>query len=204
MPVSHTCLRIWRINRCVLCVLFNFFCIMCTFRSLSSVFQLVYWMRWRNKGNFTVSTYLCFFRLDCILNGTVCALILHYVLCEGLEWLFIFSYKMVVQRMVWFSIFSAFRGYVGLLVSRYILCLHSVGVVADIKGSISHQSRRAYELSNSWFDSRQGQIYFSAPPRPDRLWGPPSLLAFGTDHLSSDEVTVATPSSFWSLNSFFF
>jgi hypothetical protein len=27
------------------------------------------------------------------------------------------------------------------------------------------------------FDSRQGLRIFSSPPRPDRLWGPPSLLS---------------------------
>lgn len=88
--------------------------------------------------------------------------------------------------MVWFPIFSAFRLYVGLHVSRHILCLHSVGVVAEIKGSDSQQNRRAYEPLNSWFDSRQGQsifffFFFPAPQRSDRLWGPPSLPAFGTD-----------------------
>jgi hypothetical protein len=104
---------------------------------------------------------------------------------------------MDVQRIVWFPNFSAFKFYVGLHVSRHILCLHSVGVVSDIKGSDSHPSRCTYEPSNSWFDSRQGQsFFFPAPQRPDRLWGPPSLRAFGTDHLSSAEVTVATRSSF--------
>ena len=62
--------------------------------------------------------------------------------------------------MVWFPIFSVFRLYIGLHVSRHILFLHSVGLVADIKGSNSHQSRRAYEPSNSWFNSRQGPSIF--------------------------------------------
>jgi hypothetical protein len=30
-----------------------------------------------------------------------------------------------------------------------------------------------------WFDSRQGLRIFSSSPRPDRLWGPPSLLSNG-------------------------
>jgi hypothetical protein len=43
----------------------------------------------------------------------------------------------------------------------------------------------------------RGQVFFFSPlQRADRLWGPPSLLAFGTDHLSSDEVTVATRTTF--------
>jgi len=29
------------------------------------------------------------------------------------------------------------------------------------------------------FVARQGQGFFSWPPRPDRLWGPPSLLFTG-------------------------
>jgi hypothetical protein len=85
----------------------------------------------------------------------------------------------------------AFRVYVGLQESRHIFCLHSDVVAADIKDSDTHQSRCAYDPSNTWFVSRQGQsIFFSAPGRPDRLWGPPSLLAFEANHLSSDEVAV--------------
>jgi hypothetical protein len=29
------------------------------------------------------------------------------------------------------------------------------------------------------FDSRRGREFLSSPPRPERLWGPPSLLSNG-------------------------
>lgn len=41
------------------------------------------------------------------------------------------------------------------------------------------------------------------PGRPDRLWGPPSLLEFETDHLSSDEVAADARSSSSSLIFFY-
>jgi hypothetical protein len=103
--------------------------------------------------------------------------------------------------MVWFPIFSAFRLYVGLHVSRHILCLHSVGVVAEIKGSDSQQNRRAYEPLNSWFDSRQGQsiFFFFFFLLHNVQTGCGAHLAsrrLERTSLSSDEVTVATRSSF--------
>lgn len=112
---------------------------------------------------------------------------------------------MNVQRIVWFPNFSAFRLYVGQHVSRHILCLHSIGVVARTLRAliatwvVAPMNRRI----RGSIPSRDKVYIFSAPQRPDRLWGPPSFLAFGTEHLSSDEVTVATRSSFWLLNFFF-
>jgi len=103
---------------------------------------------------------------------------------------------MVAQRTVW------------LLLSvplDCILCLHSVGVVADIKGSDTRQNRRANEPSNSWFDSREVQ---SIPPTllqsvQSGCGAHLACLAPGTDDLSNDEVTFATRSSFRLLNPFF-
>jgi hypothetical protein len=43
-----------------------------------------------------------------------------------------------------------------------------------------------YGLDNRGFDSRQGLgvfLFTSLPPRPDRLWGPPSLLFNGYQEL---------------------
>jgi hypothetical protein len=36
-----------------------------------------------------------------------------------------------------------------------------------------------YGLDDQGFESRQGLGFFFPPPRPDRLWGPPSLLSNG-------------------------
>jgi hypothetical protein len=37
-----------------------------------------------------------------------------------------------------------------------------------------------YVLGDRGFESRQGLgIFFSSPPRPEQLWGPPSLLTNG-------------------------
>jgi len=41
-----------------------------------------------------------------------------------------------------------------------------------------------FGLNDRRFESRQGMgIFFSSPPRPDRLWGPPSLLSSGYEEL---------------------
>jgi hypothetical protein len=34
-----------------------------------------------------------------------------------------------------------------------------------------------YGLDDRGFESRQGLEFFSSPPHPNRLWGPPSLLS---------------------------
>jgi hypothetical protein len=79
-------------------------------------------------------------------------------------------------------------------VSRPKLCLHFSSLLQFIIVTIIIQPgwpslvprlRAGWQGLNSW----QGQcrIGFSSPPRPERLWGPPSFLPIGYRHLSPDE-----------------
>jgi hypothetical protein len=45
--------------------------------------------------------------------------------------------------------------------------------------SRSRDNALGYGLDDQWFESRQGLRIFLSPPRPDRLWGPSSLLSNG-------------------------
>jgi hypothetical protein len=54
----------------------------------------------------------------------------------------------------------------------------------DTAFRISHSSNSVSAVTELWagrpgFDSRQGQGFFSSPPRSDRLWDLPSLLSNG-------------------------
>jgi hypothetical protein len=103
---------------------------------------------------------VAFVRLGCILNGTFRDLIFNFVVCNGSTVTFHFQLQNGRSTNGVIPLFSAFRLYVGLHVSPYILYLYSVGVVGDIKGCNTHVTCRACEPSHLWFDSRQRQGFF--------------------------------------------
>jgi hypothetical protein len=41
-------------------------------------------------------------------------------------------------------------------------------------------------------DSRERQIFFTSPPRPDRLWGPSSLLSNGYREHEADRLPTSS------------
>jgi hypothetical protein len=53
------------------------------------------------------------------------------------------------------------------VIPQYVSRLSYVSIVTRLKDR------------ESWFDYRQGQIFFSSPPPQDWLWDPPSILFSG-------------------------
>jgi hypothetical protein len=68
---------------------------------------------------------------------------------------------------------------------EWVIRINVVNIIIIIKiGDSSISIVTGLRVRRPGFDFREGQIFLSSSPRPDRLWGPPSFYSVGTGELS--------------------